>query len=143
MALKASALKVGQTHEEVVVHDLSRTQIVQYAGASGDYNPLHTDTDYAHQAGMPDVFAHGMLSAAYLARVLTRWAEPAALRRLSVRFEAITHIGDEVHCQARVSGRRIEHDEALLTLALAARSQTGETRLTGTAVVAAAGLTHP
>lgn len=127
----------------LVAGPITRHQLGLYAGASGDYNPLHTDTDYAHQAGMPDVFAHGMLSAAYLARVLTRWAEPAALRRLSVRFEAITHIGDEVHCQARVSGRRIERDEALLTLALAARSQTGETRLTGTAVVAAAGLTHP
>nr|WP_291646483.1 MaoC/PaaZ C-terminal domain-containing protein [Comamonas sp.] len=127
----------------LVAGPITRHQLGLYAGASGDYNPLHIDIDYARQAGMPDVFAHGMLSAAYLARVLTRWAEPAALRRLSVRFEAITHIGDEVHCQARVSGRRIEHDEARLTLALAARSQTGETRLTGTAVVAAAGLTHP
>jgi len=127
----------------LVAGPITRHQLGLYAGASGDYNPLHIDIDYARQAGMPDVFAHGMLSAAYLARVLTRWAEPAALRRLSVRFEAITHIGDEVHCQARVSGRRIEPDEARLTLALAARSQTGETRLTGTAVVAAAGLTHP
>jgi len=127
----------------LVAGPITRHQLGLYAGASGDYNPLHIDIDYARQAGMPDVFAHGMLSAAYLARVLTRWAEPAALRRLSVRFEAITHIGDEVHCQARVSGRRIEHDEARLTLALAARSQTGEPRLTGTAVVAAAGLTHP
>ena len=89
MALKASDLTVGQVHEEEICQELSRTQIVMYAGTSGDYNPLHIDIDYARQAGMPDVFAHGMLSAAYLARVLTRWAEPAALRRLSNLRDAV------------------------------------------------------
>ena len=63
MALKASKLKVGDTHSERVVENLSRTQIVQYAGASGDYNPLHTDEVYTTQiAGYPSVFAHGMLT---------------------------------------------------------------------------------
>lgn len=127
----------------VVAGPITRHQLGLYAGASGDYNPLHIDMDYARQAGMPDVFAHGMLSAAYLARVLTRWAEPAALRRLSVRFETITHIGDEVHCQARVAGHCIEHGDPCLTLAMAACNQAGETRLTGTAVVASAGLGTP
>ena len=122
---------------------ITRHQLGLYAGASGDYNPLHIDMDYARQAGMPDVFAHGMLSAAYLARVLTRRVEPAALRRLSVRFEAITHIGDEVHCQAWVTGHCIEQGDPCLTLALTARNQAGETKLTGTAVVAAAALSAP
>ena len=63
MALQASKLKVGDTHEEVVVDNLSRTQIVQYAGASGDYNPLHTDEVFTTKvAKYPSVFAHGMLS---------------------------------------------------------------------------------
>lgn len=70
---------------------------------------------------MPDVFAHGMLSAAYLGRVLTHWVEPSAIRRLSVRFMAITQLGDEVRCQARVSEKFI---------------QNGEVRLTGSAMVA-------
>ena len=62
MPLKASTLKVGETHTERVVENLSRTQIVQYAGASGDYNPLHSDEVYTTQiAGYPGVFAHGML----------------------------------------------------------------------------------
>ena len=61
MALKASTLKVGDTHKECVVENLSRTQIVQYAGASGDYNPLHSDEVYTTQvAGYPSVFAHGI-----------------------------------------------------------------------------------
>ena len=122
----------------LVAGPITRHQLGLYAGASGDYNPLHIDIDHARQAGMPDVFAHGMLSAAYLARMLTRRAEPAALRRLSVRFTAITHIGDEVHCRARVSGQHVEQGEARWTLALTTGNQSGETRLTGTAVVAAA-----
>ena len=63
MALKASQLKVGDTHSERVCENLTRTQIVMYAGASGDYNPLHSDEVYVTQvAGYPTVFAHGMLS---------------------------------------------------------------------------------
>ena len=63
MALSASQLKVGDTHEEQVVDNLTRTQIVQYAGASGDYNPIHSDEVYSTKvAGYPSVFAHGMLS---------------------------------------------------------------------------------
>ena len=61
--IKASDIKVGDTHEEVIVDDLSRTQIVMYAGASGDYNPLHSDEKFAREvAGYPGIFAHGMLS---------------------------------------------------------------------------------
>lgn len=123
---------------DLVAGPITRHQLSLYAGASGDYNPLHIDIDHARRAGMPDVFAHGMLSAAYLARMLTRRVEPAALRRLSVRFAAITHIGDEVHCRARVSSQHVEQGEARWTLALTAGNQTGETKLTGTAVVAAA-----
>ena len=63
MPLKASELKVGDTYTQRLVEDLKRTQIVQYAGASGDYNPLHTDEIYTTQvAGYPSVFAHGMLT---------------------------------------------------------------------------------
>ena len=63
MVLKAVDLHVGQTFSAVVAENLTRTQIVQYAGASGDYNPLHTDEVFATQvAGYPGVFAHGMLT---------------------------------------------------------------------------------
>ena len=75
MALKASALKVGDTHSERVVENLSRTQIVQYAGASGDYNPLHTDEKFTQEiAGYPTVFAHGMLTMGRAIKVVTTGA---------------------------------------------------------------------
>ena len=74
MALKASDLKVGDTHRQRLVEDLKRTQIVQYAGASGDYNPLHSDEPFTTQvAGYPSVFAHGMLTMGMTGKMLTNY----------------------------------------------------------------------
>lgn len=130
---------------------ISRHALALYCGASGDHNPIHVDVDFARAAGMDDVFAHGMLSAAYLARLLTNWAPQSALREFAVRFVAITHIGDAVHCTGVVvdrfdavvegqaeGGRPSEARlEARIRVALEARSQTGELRLSGVAVLAA------
>ena len=130
-------LAVGDTLPLPTQGPVTRHMLCRYAGASGDDNPLHTDPDYARQqAGMPDVFAHGMLSAAYLARVLTRWVNPTAIRHLSVRFVAVTHIGDEVHCRATVAGKFVDDGTPCVRLHLLAHNQAGEPRLTGTAVVA-------
>jgi acyl dehydratase len=71
MALSASKLKVGDKHTERVVENLTRTQLVQYAGASGDYNPLHTDEVYSVHAGYKGVFAHGMLTMGLTGKMLT------------------------------------------------------------------------
>lgn len=120
----------------VAMGPITRHTLGVYAGASGDYNPLHIDSDYVRQTGMPDVFAHGMLSAAYLARVLTQWVDPAAIRQLSVRFVAITRVGDEVRCQAEVTELFTQDGERRMALALTARNQADEVKLTGTAVVA-------
>lgn len=131
-------IKVGDALPGLVEGPITRHILGVYAGASGDYNPLHIDSDFARQSGMPDVFAHGMLSAAYLARVLTHWVEQSAIRRLSVRFAAITQLGDEVRCQARVSEKFVRNDEQCVALELTARNQSDEIKLTGTAVVALA-----
>ena len=74
MALSARQLKVGDSHEEQVVENLTRTQLVQYAGASGDYNPVHTDEVFTTKvAGYPSVFAHGMLSMGLTGKMLTNY----------------------------------------------------------------------
>ena len=131
------AIAVGDVLPPLVEGPVTRHMLGLYAGASGDYNPLHIDQDYARgQAGMPDVFAHGMLSAAYLTRVLTRWVDPTAIRHLSVRFVAITHVGDEVHCRATVAGKLLEGGTPCVRLHLLVHDRAGEPRLTGTAVVA-------
>src|SRR2546421_13063338 len=87
MALSARMLKVGDTHEADIVNNLTRTQLVQYAGASGDYNPLHTDEVFATKvAGYPTVFAHGMLSMAMTGRMLTDWVGDGRLTKFGGRF---------------------------------------------------------
>jgi acyl dehydratase len=116
---------------------ISRHALALYCGASGDHNPIHVDLDFARSAGMDDVFAHGMLSAAYLARLLTNWAPQSALREFAVRFVAITHVGDEVRCTGQVVERFEAQGETRLRVELNARSQTGELRLSGVAVLAA------
>ena len=95
MTLKAADVKPGDSRRQVVAENLTRTQIVQYAGASGDYNPLHTDEPFARDvAGYPGVFAHGMLTMGMTARVLTDWAGDSRLLTYGVRFTAQVWPGD-------------------------------------------------
>ena len=99
MALDVSALQVGSSHEAVVVDNLTRTQIVQYAGASGDYNPLHTDEVYAIEvAGYPTVVAHGMLTMGMTGRMLTDYVGDARLIRFGGRFTSQVWPGATLRC---------------------------------------------
>jgi acyl dehydratase len=103
MALSASKLKVGDTHTARLVEDLKRTQIVQYAGASGDYNPLHTDEIFTTQvAGYPSVFAHGMLTMGMTGKMLTDYVGDARLTKYGVRFTSQVFPGDTLDATATV-----------------------------------------
>ena len=95
MTLSAQDLKVGDTHEEVVIDDLSRTQLVMYSGVSGDYNPLHTDDIYTREvAGYPSVFAHGMLTMGLTGKMLTNYVGDGRLTKFGVRFTNQVWPGD-------------------------------------------------
>jgi len=109
-APRVSELAVGQTFETVVVQDLKRTQIVQYAGASGDYNPLHTDEIYATKiAGYPSVFAHGMLTMGLTGQAIAGLVGTESLLRFGVRFTAQVWPGDTLTVRSSVV--RIEDGE--------------------------------
>ncbi|MFS2127743.1 MaoC family dehydratase [Pseudomonas sp. Pseusp97] len=132
--MNLNAIAVGDELPSFTTDPVNRTTLALYCGASGDHNPIHVDIDFAKKAGMPDVFAHGMLSMAYLGRLLTNWVAQERLRSFSVRFAAITQLGDAITC----SGRVLEKDEAAGTLRLeiTTRNQAGEIKLSGEAVVA-------
>jgi acyl dehydratase len=134
MALKASTLKVGDTHKECVVENLSRTQIVQYAGASGDYNPLHTDEVYTTEvAGYPSVFAHGMLTMGLTSKMLTNYVGPGRLTKFGVRFTNQVWPGDTLEAAATVEAIRDENGGKVVDLKLSTTNQDGKEVVSGSA----------
>ncbi len=134
MTLRAGEIEVGQTFSDVVVDDLTRTQIVMYAGASGDYNPIHTDEVFATQvAGYPTVFAHGMLTMGMTGRLLTDLVGNERLTRYGVRFRAQVWPGDTLTAAAEVTAVREEGGEHLVDLDLRTTNQDGVVVLSGSA----------
>ena len=105
MSLQASELNVGDTHTERLVEDLKRTQIVMYAGASGDYNPVHTDEQFTTKvAGYPSVFAHGMLTMGMTGKMVTNYVGDGRLTEYGVRFTSQVFPGDTLDATATVVG---------------------------------------
>jgi acyl dehydratase len=127
------SLNVGDEAPPLVVEDLTRTHFVRYAGASGDFNPMHHDDTIATQVGNPSVFGHGMLTAGLQARVVKDWFGPEALRRFQVRFAKQVWPGDTITFNAKVAGKRDESGEHLVDLETTATNQDGVEVLTGTA----------
>lgn len=121
--------------EALVIEPISRTTLALFAGASGDHNPIHIDIDVAKAAGMGDVFAHGMLSMAYLSRLVTSWVPQENIRSLSARFTAITPVHAEPICRASVASVEEVDGETLATLDLTVGLGDGTKTLRGTAVV--------
>jgi acyl dehydratase len=131
-ALRASELTVGQTFETVVVEDLKRTQIVQYAGASGDYNPLHTDEIYATKiAGYPSVFAHGMLTMGLTGQAVIALAGTENLLRFGVRFTAQVWPGDTLTVRATVASITAGDDGPVAEFSLSTVNAEGKEVMSG------------
>ncbi|MDZ7668898.1 MAG: MaoC/PaaZ C-terminal domain-containing protein [Gammaproteobacteria bacterium] len=128
MALKASDLSVGDTYSECLVEDLKRTQIVQYAGSSGDYNPLHTDEIFTTKvAGYPTVFAHGMLTMGMTGRMLTNYVGDGRLTKFGVRFTNQVWPGDTLNSTATVE----EVADGIVKLKVDTTNQDGKTVVSG------------
>lgn len=114
---------------------VTRTQLVKYAGASGDFNPMHHDEVFAKNAGMPSVFAHGMLSMGFVGQLITDWAGNASLRRLGVRFASITWPGDVITCKGRVVKKYQKEGKNLVDCEAYTENQNGQKTVIGTATV--------
>jgi acyl dehydratase len=136
MTVASSSLTVGESRSLVLFDDLSRTQIVMYAGASGDYNPLHSDERYTTEvAGFPSVFAHGMLSMGATGRVITDWFGAENVRSYGVRFVNQVWPGDKLEATVSVTGLRDEAGQKLADLSVTTVNQEGAPVVTGTATV--------
>lgn len=124
-------VQVGDALPTLELPPISRTTLALFAGASGDHNPIHIDTDFVRKAGMPDVFAHGMLGMAWLGRLLTNWAPQSRLRRFDVRFQGITHLANAISCTGRVMEKR-DADRSV-RVEVQSSNQHGQTKIAGDA----------
>ena len=134
--LNFETISIGDEIPSLTTPPISRTTLALYAGASGDHNPMHIDIDFARKFGMDDVFAHGMLSMAYLGRALTNWVPQTDIREYGVRFASITKVHDKIVCSGKVVEKFEKNGEKLVRLEIAALNQDGDVKLSGQAVVA-------
>ena len=135
-AITNDSLSVGEERTQEFP-PLTRTMFVRYAGASGDFNPMHHDDTIASQVGNPSVFGHGMLTMGLAGRVLTDWFGPEAIRRYQVRFAKQVWPGDVLTATATVSGKREENGERLVDVDLTVVNQDGVQSIVGSATAAA------
>jgi acyl dehydratase len=136
MAVAYTNVTVGESRTEVLFEDLSRTQLVMYAGASGDYNPLHTDDRYTTEiAGYPSVFAHGMLSMGAAGRLITDWFGADRVKRYGVRFVNQVWPGDKLTGTVTVEAVREEDGRHFADLMVVAVNGDEVPVVTGTATV--------
>jgi acyl dehydratase len=133
---KLLSFSAGDRLPDLVYGPISRATLALYAGASGDHNPIHIDSDMAKKAGVADVFAQGMLSFGVLARVPTEWAGAARLRGITARFVSMTQVHDTITCSGEIVERYQESGEHRARIAITATAQDGRKTLTGEAVVA-------
>ena len=128
MALSASNLNAGDTYTESLVEDLKRTQIVMYAGASGDYNPVHTDEKFTKElAGYPSVFAHGMLTMGMTGSMLTNYVGDGRLTKFGGRFTSQVWPGDSLNATATVE----DVTDGIVNLKVETTNQDGVVVLSG------------
>jgi len=132
--LKEKEINIGDIHTATLVEDLKRTQIVQYAGASGDYNPLHTDEIFTTKiAGYPSVFAHGMLSMGLTGTMLTNYVGDGALKKYGVRFTNQVWPGDTLKSTTTITAIRDQDGERVIDLEIVTTNQNDVAVVTGNA----------
>ena len=126
---------VGDKIPDLVIEPITRSTLALYAGASGDHNPIHIDLDFAKEAGMKDVFAHGMLIMAYLGRAVTNIVPQSNLKNFNVRFSSITNIGDILTCSGEVKKIEKNNSKKTIVLDLIVSDEFGDIKISGVATI--------
>jgi len=129
-------IKVGYEIPETNIGPFNQNDLVKYAKASGDFNPIHLDSDFAKQFGLPNIIAHGMLIMSYLGRMLTNTFPQNTLTDFSSQFVSMTHLNDKITCTGRIIRKNTDsHGNIIYSLRLKAVNENGEKRISGKAKV--------
>jgi acyl dehydratase len=129
-------VNVGDALPDLVKGPIQQIQLTRYAGASGDFNPIHQDDEFAKAAGMGGVFGHGMLTMGFVGQCVTDWAGAGTVKKLRVRFAGLVRLKDVITCKGRVLDKSSKNGTHLVDLELWAQNQKGEKVVTGKATVA-------
>ena len=129
-------VQVGDAIPTLVKGPVTHLQLVRYAGASGDFNPLHTDPKIGEALGIGGIIAHGMLIMGFVGQMLSDYVGPTALRKFGVRFKGMTRIDDEITCTGRITEKYEADGEARIAGKVQAADQNGDVKVTGTFVAA-------
>ncbi|MCX2930625.1 MaoC/PaaZ C-terminal domain-containing protein [Mycobacterium sp. CVI_P3] len=138
--LSSAAVTVGAALPDKSFGPQSHTDIVRYQGASGDFNPVHHDPEFAKKSGAPGVLSVGMLQAGYLGTYCVALFGPESVRRLAVRFAEQVWPGDELVCRGSVTAVDRTSDPGTAELELSIRRAGGGVAVSGTATVALAAI---
>ena len=129
-------VQVGDEIPRLVTAPVTHQQLVRYAGASGDFNPLHTDPQVGEKLGFGGVIAHGMLIMGFAGQMLSHYLGPQALKQFSVRFKGMTHLDDVITCTGTITQKYEENGEGRIAGKVQASDQHGDVKITGTFVAA-------
>lgn len=129
-------VQIGDTIPKLVKEPVTHLQLVRYAGASGDFNPLHTDARIGEMIGTGGIIAHGMLIMGFAGQMLSDFVGPQALKKFGVRFKGMTHLDDEITCTGSITEKYEENGEGRIAGKVQAADQNGDVKLTGTFVAA-------
>src|SRR5579883_282128 len=129
-------VQVGDTIPKLITSPVTHLQLVRYAGASGDFNPLHTDPKIGEMIGTGGIIAHGMLIMGFVGQMLSDYVGPLALKKFGVRFKGMTHLGDEITCTGTITEKYEENGEGRIAGKVQAADQNGDVKVTGTFVAA-------
>ena len=129
-------VQVGDTIPKLVKSPVSHLQLVKYAGASGDFNPLHTDPKIGELIGVGGIIAHGMLIMGFVGQLLSDYVGPTTLRKFDVRFKGMTRLGDVITCTGTITEKYETDVEARIAGKVQATDQNGEVKVAGTFVAA-------
>ena len=129
-------VQVGDAIPKLIKPSLTHIQLVRYAGASGDFNPLHTDPKFGEMVGTGGIISHGMLIMGFVGQMLSDYVGPTALRKFGVRFKGMTHLDDIITCTGTITEKYEADGEARIAGKVQAADQNGDVKVSGTFVAA-------
>ena len=129
-------VQVGDEIPKLVKAPITHLQLVRYAGASGDFNPLHTDPKFGEMVGTGGIISHGMLIMGFVGQMLSDYVGPMALRKFGVRFKGMTHLDDIITCTGTITEKYEADGEARIVGKVQAADQNGDIKVSGTFVAA-------